>query len=81
MLAGKVPEEHMPQCQQVLMVTGADRLLFTVSDGTRENTHHVWVEPDTDWFDRIRAGWRQFQRIWPAMPRRPRSATGCRRPG
>lgn len=59
-LAGKVPEEHMPQCQQVLMVTGADRLLFTVSDGTRENTHHVWVEPDTDWFDRIRAGWRQF---------------------
>jgi predicted phage-related endonuclease len=59
-LAGKVPEEHMPQCQQVLMVTGADRLLFTVSDGTRENTHHVWVEPDTDWFDRIRAAWKQF---------------------
>lgn len=59
-LAGKVPDEHMPQCQQVLMVTGADRLLFTVSDGTRENTHHVWVDPDTDWFDRIRAGWKQF---------------------
>lgn len=58
--AGQVPEEHMPQCQQVLMVTGADRLLFTVSDGTRENTHHVWVEPDTDWFDRIRAAWKQF---------------------
>lgn len=58
--SGRVPDEHMPQCQQVLMVTGADRLLFTVSDGTRENTHHVWVEPDTDWFDRIRAEWRQF---------------------
>ena len=58
--SGRVPDEHMPQCQQVLMVTGADRLLFTVSDGTRENTHHVWVEPDTDWFDRIRAAWRQF---------------------
>lgn len=59
-LAGRVPEEHMPQCQQVLMVTGADRLLFTVSDGTRENTFHTWVEPDTTWFDRIRAGWKQF---------------------
>ena len=58
--AGRVPEEHMPQCQQVLMVTGADRLLFTVTDGTRENTFHTWVEPDTDWFDRIRAAWRLF---------------------
>lgn len=59
--AGQVPEEHMPQCQQVLMVTGADRLLFTVSDGTRENTFHAWVEPDTTWFDRIRAAWAQFE--------------------
>ena len=50
----------MPQCQQVLMVTGADRLLFAMSDGTRENTFFVWVEPDTDWFDRIRAAWRLF---------------------
>lgn len=58
--AGQVPEEHMPQCQQVLMGTGADRLLFTVSDGTRENTFHTWVEPDTAWFDRIRAAWAQF---------------------
>lgn len=59
--AGQVPEEHMPQCQQVLMITGADRLLFTVSDGTRENTFHVWVDPDTNWFDRIRAAWAQFE--------------------
>lgn len=58
--AGQVPEEHMPQCQQVLMVTGAEKLLFMVSDGTRENMEYVWVEPDTDWFDRIRAGWKQF---------------------
>lgn len=58
--AGDVPEEHMPQCQQVLMVTGAERLLFTVSDGTRDGTFHTWVEPDTAWFDRIRAGWTQF---------------------
>lgn len=60
--AGQVPDEHMPQCQQVLMVTGADRLLFMVSDGTRDNMAYVWVEPDTTWFDRIRAGWAQFHK-------------------
>ena len=52
----------MPQCQQVLMVTGAERLLFMVSDGTRENMAYVWVEPDTNWFDRLRAGWAQFNK-------------------
>jgi predicted phage-related endonuclease len=60
--AGQVPEEHMPQCQQALMVTGAERLLFMVSDGTRENMAYVWVEPDTNWFDRLRAGWLQFNK-------------------
>jgi predicted phage-related endonuclease len=59
-IAGQVPEEHMPQCQQVLMVTKAERLYFSISDGTRERT--VWVEvlPSAEWFARIRAGWQQF---------------------
>lgn len=59
-LAGEVPEEHMPQCQQVMMVTGAERLIFSISDGTAERT--VWIEvlPDAEWFKRIRAGWQQF---------------------
>ncbi|MFS2051004.1 YqaJ viral recombinase family protein, partial [Variovorax sp. CT11-76] len=58
--AKQVPEEHMPQCQQVLMVTKAEKLYFSISDGTRERT--VWVEvlPDPDWFARLRAGWKQF---------------------
>ncbi len=58
--AGVLPEEHIPQCQQVLMVTGAEKLLFVVSDGTLENFVHMWVYPDQEWFDRIRAGWAQF---------------------
>lgn len=58
--AGQVPEEHMPQCQQVLMVTGAEKLIFVMSDGTRENMVHVWVYPDQEWFKRLRAGWAQF---------------------
>lgn len=57
-----LPEEHIPQCQQVLMITGAEKLIFVVSDGTREKM--VWMEvfPDKTWFDRIRAGWEQFQK-------------------
>jgi predicted phage-related endonuclease len=58
--AGILPEEHIPQCQQVLMVTGAQKLIFVVSDGTREKMVYMWVEPDPVWFDRIRAGWAQW---------------------
>lgn len=58
--AGELPEEHAPQCQQVLMVTGAERLIFVVSDGTEEGMVWMWVYPDTAWFDRIIAGWEQF---------------------
>lgn len=61
-LAGQVPEEHMPQCQQVLMLTGAEKLVFVMSDGTRERWAQVDVLPDPAWFERIRAGWAQFER-------------------
>ena len=57
-----VPDSHMPQCQQILMVTGAERVRFTVSDGTRERFVWVDVTPDPKWFDRIRAGWDQFDK-------------------
>lgn len=60
--AGIVPEEHMPQCQQVLMVTGAKQLLFVVSDGTKENMAHVVVYPSKEWHERILAGWCQFDK-------------------
>lgn len=59
--AGVVPDEHMPQCQQILMVTEAEKLLFAVSDGTRDRMVYVWVYPIPEWFDRIRAGWAQFE--------------------
>lgn len=58
--AGEVPEEHIPQCQQVLLVTGAERLLFVVSDGTEQNFASTWVYPDKAYQDRIVAGWHQF---------------------
>lgn len=58
--AGIVPDSHMPQCQQILMVTGAKRVVFVVSDGTAERMEKTVVQPDQEWFDRIRAGWDQF---------------------
>jgi len=58
--AGELPDEHAPQCQQILMVTGAEKLIFVVSDGTPENMVHTWVYPDAAWFERIVAGWEQF---------------------
>jgi predicted phage-related endonuclease len=60
--AGLVPDEHMPQCQQILLVTGAKRVRFTVSDGTPERMVWVDVEPDTAWWERIAAAWEQFDR-------------------
>lgn len=60
--AGILPDEYMPQCQQVMYVTGAEKLLFVCSDGTRENMVSMWVYPDQAWVDRIIAGWDQFHR-------------------
>lgn len=59
--AGRVPDTHMPQCQQILMVTGAERLLFTVSDGQTKRVS-AEVLPSPEWFSRLRAGWAQFQK-------------------
>lgn len=58
--AGELPEAHAPQCQQILMVTGAQKVVFVVSDGTAEKMVHMDVLPDPEWFERIRAGWEQF---------------------
>lgn len=57
---GVLPEEHQPQCQQLLLVTGADLLIFAVSDGTEENLTWMEVRPDAEYQQRIVAGWKQF---------------------
>ncbi len=57
---GELPEEHQPQCQQIMMVTGANRVLFMVSDGTPDNCVHMFVSPHGKWMDRIKAGWAMF---------------------
>jgi predicted phage-related endonuclease len=57
---GIVPDDHMSQCQQILMITEAERVIFTVSDGTEEKMVYVEVRPDQEWFSRIMHGWTQF---------------------
>ncbi|MCA8017775.1 YqaJ viral recombinase family protein [Burkholderia metallica] len=60
MTDGVLPDEHQPQAQQILLVTGAKRLIFVCSNGTHERFVSLEVTPDSAWFDRIRAGWQQF---------------------
>lgn len=57
---GILPEAHMPQCQQIMLVTGAQKVIFVCSDGTEENFVCMDVLPDPSWFARIEAGWKQF---------------------
>lgn len=57
---GILPDKPMAQVQQEMLVTGAKRCLFMVSDGTEENCESMWVLPDLEWVKRIQAGWTQF---------------------
>jgi predicted phage-related endonuclease len=56
----QLPEEYMPQPQQIMMVTGCSKVVFVCSDGTLDNFVHIDVLPDPAWQERIRAGWAQF---------------------
>jgi predicted phage-related endonuclease len=60
--AGTLPEEYWPQCQQIMLVTGAKKVIFVTSDGTSENLESIEISPDEAWFERLRAGWAQFER-------------------
>jgi predicted phage-related endonuclease len=59
--AGQLPDEYMPQPQQIMMVTGCSKVVFVCSDGTLDNFVYLWVLPDPVWQERIRAGWTQFE--------------------
>lgn len=57
---GEVAEHDMAQVQQQLLVSGAARCLFCVSDGTAERLAIAEIKPDPEWFVRLLAGWKQF---------------------
>ena len=58
--AGTLDEHYTVQMEQQLMVSGADRIYFTTTDGTPEGTFGMWYAPNPALRERIVAGWQQF---------------------
>ncbi len=59
---GKLLEMDMIQVQQQLLVSNADKCLFVVSDGTRENMAIVEVLPNKELQTEIIDGWEKFKK-------------------
>jgi predicted phage-related endonuclease len=60
--AGTLPEHYTVQMDQELFVSGAERCLFTCTDGTPERFVSCWYEASQDRFDALLDGWMQFRR-------------------
>lgn len=58
--AGTLAPHYTVQMDQELMVSGAKRCLFMVSDGTPENMVWCWYESSQEKFDALIATWKQF---------------------
>jgi len=58
--SGTIPEAYWPQMEQQMMITGARRVLFMVSDGTPDHVAHTWYDGDPALRANILAGWKQF---------------------
>ena len=58
--SGDLPATHWPQVEQQLLVSGADRAYFTVSDGTAEKHVGFWYESRPERRSMLIAGWKQF---------------------
>lgn len=58
--AGQLDEHYMIQLDQQFGLSGAEKILFTASDGTEENCKHLWVDRDESRLKPIEAGWTQF---------------------
>jgi len=60
--AGELDPHYTVQLDQELLVSGAARCRFTVSDGTPERTVSCWYESSDEKFAAVIAGWTQFER-------------------
>ena len=58
---GLCPEEDYWQVVHQLKVSGAEKCLYTVTDGTDENTLALEIYPNEDDFKALMAGWHQFE--------------------
>ncbi|MFG6159668.1 YqaJ viral recombinase family protein [Halomonas sp. 1390] len=58
---GSIPEEDYWQVVQQLLVSGADKWLYMVTDGTEENTVYTWASLDDFHASQLITGWEQFR--------------------
>lgn len=58
---GIVPDTHWPQLEQQMLVSGAEKILFTVTDGTEEKREQVWYESVPERRAQVLNGWKQFK--------------------
>ena len=58
---GRCPEEDVWQVIQQLVVSGAEKCLYMVSDGTEERTVYCWVTLQPGDITSLMAGWKQFE--------------------
>ena len=54
------PDTHWPQLEQQLLVSGADRVLFTVCDGTENRLAELWYQSRPERCALLIGGWKQF---------------------
>lgn len=59
--AGDLEPHYYWQLEQQLLVSGADRVIFVCSDGTRENFVHMEYRPVPGRAEQLIAGWKQFE--------------------
>lgn len=57
---GELEPHYWFQMEQQLLVSGAERCLFTTSDGTPGGTHSLWYESKPERRAQLLAGWKQF---------------------
>lgn len=55
-----LPDTHWPQCEHQLLVSDADRVFFTLSEGNEDETDGIYYESKPDRRQMIIDGWKQF---------------------
>lgn len=58
--AGDLEPHYYLQLEHQLLVSGAQRALFTTSDGTPDGTYSLWYESKPERRAELIAGWKQF---------------------
>jgi len=56
-----VPDTHWPQLEHQMLVSSAEKILFTVSDGTEEKREQVWYASQPERRAQVINGWKQFK--------------------